>query len=113
MPMSERERRILDDIETALYIEDPHLDSVLSSAFDRRAFRRVAEPLIAAASGIAAVVLALALNIVLLGVIGFVLLVAAIAHGQRTIATNATNRAARKATGRAPRRWRLPRWPVT
>jgi hypothetical protein len=101
MSLSEQEQRILDDIETELQIDDPNLDSVLSSASGRRLRRPIAELVIGATSGLTLVVLGVALSVVVLGVIGFLVLVAATARGQRTIAAR---RAAKKVNGQTGRR---------
>jgi len=54
-----------------LQIDDPNLDSVLSSAAGRRLRRPIAELVIGATSGLTLVVLGVALSVVVLGVIGF------------------------------------------
>jgi uncharacterized membrane protein HdeD (DUF308 family) len=81
MSLSEQEQRILDDIEAALYIEDPSLDFVLSSAF---ALRRPRPQVLAASAAIGSlglVFFSLASDLVAFGVLGFVLLVVGINSG--------------------------------
>ncbi len=77
MPLSEHEQRLLEQIEQALYAEDPKFASAVRSGRSRRHTRRW---IIIAAFGVLAgltiVLVGLAAKLIVLGVLGFVLIVA-------------------------------------
>lgn len=78
MPLSEHEQRVLQQMEKALYAEDPRLASTLKSsaraghALDRR---RVVLGVVGALAGLALVVLGVMSQTIWVGAIGFLLMV--------------------------------------
>src|ERR1700710_1357436 len=82
MPLSEHEQRLLDEIEQALYAEDPKFASSVRSARPRNRTRlMVALAAVGAVVGLAVVLVALATNLIVLGVLGFVLIVGSCVAG--------------------------------
>ena len=80
MPLSEHEQRLLDEIEQALYAEDPKFASSVRSARPRnRARTLLALSVIGVLVGLAVVLVGLTANLILLGVLGFVLIVSSLA----------------------------------
>ena len=81
MPLSEHEQRLLQQIEQGLYAEDPKFASavrrVRSGGGTRR---RIVLAVLAVVVGLGIVLLALLSKIVVIGVVGFVLIVAACAY---------------------------------
>jgi hypothetical protein len=76
MPLSEHEQRLLDEIEQALYAEDPKFASSVRSARPRnRARTMLALSVVGVLVGLAVVLVGLTANLILLGVLGFVLIV--------------------------------------
>lgn len=76
MPLSEHEQRLLDEIEQALYAEDPKFASSVRSARPRnRARMLLALSVLGVVVGLAVVMIGLTANLTLLGVLGFVLIV--------------------------------------
>jgi hypothetical protein len=113
VPLSEHEQRLLDEIEQALYAEDPKFASSVRSA---RAHRRVRSSMLLSVLGVVVglglVLIGLLANIVALSVIGFVLLVGGFGYGAQSLrhrhsgdnspnAGGASARAARSSTFRA------------
>lgn len=86
MPLSEHEQRLLDQIEQALYAEDPKFASAVRSARTRSRGRR---SLVLGAAGVAAglalVLVGLVANVIVLSVFGFVLLVASAAYAAQLL----------------------------
>jgi hypothetical protein len=78
MSLSEQEQRILDDIEASLYVNDPNLDAVLSSAFTPHRARRGVLPYSSALVAFCLLFFSVAFDLVALGVVAFVVIVAAI-----------------------------------
>ena len=75
MPLSEHEQRLLEQMERALYAEDPKFASSLRSAGPRPGVRRAAVlGVLAAIAGVAALVGGAATGIIAIGVVGFVLM---------------------------------------
>jgi Flp pilus assembly protein TadB len=108
VPLSDHEQRLLDEIEQALYAEDPKFAASVRSARTRSRTRRSAALcVIGVLAGLALVLVGLIATIVALSVVGFVLLVAAcgyavqIVRGRRTGST--TPAPSRPGTPRAPR----------
>ena len=78
MPLSDHEQRLLDEIEQALYAEDPKFAASVRSARTRSRTRRSAVLcVLGVLAGLALVLVGLVANIVALSVVGFVLVVAA------------------------------------
>ena len=76
MPLSEHEQRLLDEIEQALYAEDPKFASSVRSARPRnRARFMLALAALGVLIGLAVVIVGLATNLIVMGVLGFVLIV--------------------------------------
>ena len=76
MPLSEHEQRLLDEIEQALYAEDPKFASSVRSARPRNRTRTMlALSVVGVITGLAVVIIGLTTTYVFLGVIGFVLIV--------------------------------------
>jgi hypothetical protein len=77
MPLSEHEQRLLDQIEQALYAEDPKFASSVRSARRPRNRTRtmLALSIVGVVVGLAVVLIGLTQNLIVLGVIGFVLIV--------------------------------------
>jgi hypothetical protein len=86
VPLSEHEQRLLDQIEQALYAEDPKFASTVRSARRRRRFR---PGLIGCGLGVVAglglVLVGLITTIIALSVVGFVLLVASCGYAAQLI----------------------------
>jgi hypothetical protein len=86
VPLSEHEQRLLDEIEQALYAEDPKFASSVRSA---RRHRRLRSSLLLAGAGVVVglgmVLVGLLANIIVLSVIGFVLLVAGFGYGAQSL----------------------------
>jgi hypothetical protein len=81
MPLSEHEQRLLEQIEQGLYAEDPKFASavrrVRSGGGTRR---RVILAVLGVVVGLGIVLLALVTKLVIIGVLGFLLIVAACAY---------------------------------
>lgn len=77
MPLSEHEQRLLDEIEQALYAEDPKFASSVRSARRPRNRARtvLALSVVGVLLGLAVVLIGLTAKLILLGVLGFVLMV--------------------------------------
>ncbi|HTZ45202.1 MAG TPA: DUF3040 domain-containing protein [Jatrophihabitans sp.] len=76
MPLSEHEQRLLDEIEQALYAEDPKFASSVRSARPRSRVRMMlAASAVGVLVGLAVVIVGLATNLIAVGVLGFVLIV--------------------------------------
>jgi hypothetical protein len=98
VPLSEHEQRLLDQIEQALYAEDPKFaSSVRSARSGLRARRWIVLACFGIAAGLAVVLVGLATKIVVLGVLGFVLILGSCVY----IATALSNRSA-KSSDTAP-----------
>lgn len=98
VPLSEHEQRLLDQIEQALYAEDPKFASSVRSARSRfRARRWIVLACFGIAAGLAVVLVGLATKLVVLGVLGFVLILGSCVY----IATALSNRSG-KASDSAP-----------
>ena len=99
MPLSDHEQRLLDEIEQALYAEDPKFASAVRSAGVRSRVRRTVLPCaLGVLAGLGLVLVGLISNLVALSVIGFVLVVAScgmLVHGVRPRTQAVTADAAR------------------
>jgi hypothetical protein len=86
VPLSEHEQRLLDEIEQALYAEDPKFASSVRSARARRRVRSsVLLCVVGVIAGLGLVLIGLLANIVALSVAGFVLLVGAFGYGAQSL----------------------------
>lgn len=82
MPLSEHEQRLLDQIEQALYAEDPKFASTVRASRARARTRRwIVLAIVGVVAGLGIVLIGLATKLVVLGVFGFVLIVASCAYG--------------------------------
>ncbi|HEX2902578.1 MAG TPA: DUF3040 domain-containing protein [Jatrophihabitans sp.] len=76
MPLSEHEQRLLDEIEQALYAEDPKFASSVRSARPRNRTRlMVALSAVGVLLGLAVVLVGLTNNLIVVGVLGFIVIV--------------------------------------
>lgn len=76
MPLSEHEQRLLDEIEQALYAEDPKFVSSVRSARPRNRVRLIlALSTVGVLAGLAAVLIGLTTQLIVISVLGFVLIV--------------------------------------
>jgi DUF3040 family protein len=86
VPLSEHEQRLLDEIEQALYAEDPKFASSVRAA---RAHRRVRSSLLISVLGVVLglglILVGLLANLIVLSVVGFVLLVAGFGYGAQSL----------------------------
>jgi hypothetical protein len=81
VPLSEHEQRLLNQIEQALYAEDPKFASSVRSARTHRWTRRwIVLAVAGVIAGLGVILIGLAAKLVFLGVIGFVLIVASCAY---------------------------------
>jgi hypothetical protein len=79
MPLSEYEQRVLEQMERQLQSDDPRLANTLTQSAGRHVLRYVLAG-VGAATGLLLLVLGAATNRPALGVIGFVLMFAAVAY---------------------------------
>ncbi len=78
MPLSEHEQRLLEQMEQALYAEDPKFASTLRGADIRRRYRRrLALAGVAFLLGIVLLLLGVATKLIAVSVLGFVVMLAA------------------------------------
>lgn len=96
MPLSDHEQRLLDEIEQALYAEDPKFAASVRSARARSRTRRSALLCgLGVLVGLALVLVGLITNIIALSVIGFVLVVGSVGYAVQLLR-------GRQGTGRSP-----------
>lgn len=75
MPLSEHEQRLLEQMEKALYAEDPKFATSLRSAPGARAARgRAALGVLALLGGIGLLIAGVATTLIVIGVLGFVVM---------------------------------------
>jgi hypothetical protein len=78
VPLSDHEQRLLDEIEQALYAEDPKFAAAVRSARTRSRTRRsIGLGVLGVVAGLALVLVGLLTTVIVLSVVGFVLLVGA------------------------------------
>nr|WP_276511138.1 DUF3040 domain-containing protein [Kineosphaera limosa] len=77
--MSEHEQKLLEQMERALYAEDPRFASQMKGSAHSPNRRRVIVGAVGAVVGLAVVVAGVATSLIPLGVVGFVLMVAGVA----------------------------------
>jgi hypothetical protein len=103
VPLSDHEQRLLDEIEQALYAEDPKFAASVRSARTRSRTRRSALLcVLGVIAGLALVLVGLVTNIIALSVVGFVLVVGACGYIAQVL--RGRDRAAAPATGAGPGR---------
>ncbi len=107
MPLSDHEQRLLDEIEQALYAEDPKFAASVRSARTRSRTRRSAVLCVfGVVAGLALVLVGLVANLIALSVVGFVLVVAACAYAAQVVRGRGRSTSAPATNGpgaRAPR----------
>jgi hypothetical protein len=78
VPLSEHEQRLLNEIEQALYAEDPKFASSVRSARPRNRTRTMlALSILGVLLGLTVVMVGLTTNIIYIGILGFVMIVGA------------------------------------
>jgi hypothetical protein len=86
VPLSDHEQRLLDEIEQALYAEDPKFAASVRSARARSRTRRSALLCgFGVLAGLALVLVGLVANVIALSVIGFVLVVGACGYAAQLL----------------------------
>ena len=86
MPLSEHEQRLLDDIEKALYAEDPKFAASVRTAKRRRPGRRwIPISVVGVLAGLGLVLLGLLIKNPIPAVLGFVAIVAAVTYAATTL----------------------------
>lgn len=86
MPLSEHEQNLLDQIEQALYAEDPKFAATVRSARSRSRTRRaVILSVLGVVAGLGLVLIGLVAQIIALSVVGFVLVVGSAAYAATAI----------------------------
>lgn len=79
MPLSEHEQKLLDQMERALYAEDPRFATQMKGARGSTNRRRIIVGVCVAVVGLALVLAGVTTEIIPLGVVGFVVMVAGVA----------------------------------
>lgn len=91
MPLSEHEQRLLDEIEQALYQEDPKFAASVRSARTRSRTRRVVTGcVVGVIAGLALVLVGLLIPVIALAVIGFVLVVGSAGYAVQALRGGST-----------------------
>jgi hypothetical protein len=104
VPLSEHEQRLLDEIEQALYAEDPKFASTVRSARRRRRFRpSLVLCLVGVLAGLGLVLVGLITNIIALSVVGFVLLVASSGYAAQLLRGRTESASAPRVAGKPAR----------
>lgn len=86
MPLSDHEQRLLDEIERALYEEDPKFAASVRAARGRSRTRRsIALCILGALVGLGLVLVGLIFAVIALSVVGFVLVVGACGYAVQTL----------------------------
>lgn len=86
MPLSEHEQKLLDEIEQALYAEDPKFAASVRSARTRSRTRRsVVICAVGVLVGLSLVLIGLVAQLIALSVVGFVLVVGACGYAAQTL----------------------------
>jgi Flp pilus assembly protein TadB len=105
VPLSDHEQRLLDEIEQALYAEDPKFAASVRSARTRwRTRRSAALCVVGVVAGLALVLVGLVANIVALSVVGFVFVVAACGYAVQVVRGRRSGSTAPTPSGTSPSR---------
>lgn len=91
MPLSEHEQKLLEQMERALYAEDPKFATSMKGTQQRASRRRVLAGILAGAAGLAVVLFGVTIENVALGAVGFVLMVAGVAWALRPVPTGSAS----------------------
>jgi Flp pilus assembly protein TadB len=90
VPLSDHEQRLLDQIEQALYAEDPKFASAVRSARSRSRTRRsMVLAVVGVLAGLGMVLVGLLTSVIVVSVIGFVLVVAACGYAAQSVRNRA------------------------
>lgn len=93
VPLSEHEQRLLEQIEQALYAEDPKFASAVRSGRSRLHRRRwIFIASFGVLAGLAVVLVGLTAKLIVLGVIGFVLIVASCVYAATMLSSRSSSR---------------------
>jgi hypothetical protein len=104
MPLSEHEQRLLEQMERALYQEDPKFASSLRDGGPRRGNRKhIVLGVVLVLAGLGALIGGVATTIVAIGILGFVLMLAGAYLVIRALRAPAPDQAAAGAPEAAPR----------
>ena len=96
VPLSEHEQRLLEQIEQALYAEDPKFASAVRSGRSRLHTRRwIFIATFGVLAGLAVLLVGLTAKLIVLGVIGFVLIVASCVYAATMLTSRSSTRGAR------------------
>jgi hypothetical protein len=91
VPLSDHEQKLLEQIEQALYAEDPKFAASVRKVKNRPRSRRwIALSVLGVVVGLGLVLVGLLAKLIILGIIGFVLIVAACAYGARMLRRGST-----------------------
>jgi hypothetical protein len=86
VPLSDHEQRLLDEIEQALYAEDPKFAASVRAARSRSRTRRsVVLCVLGVLAGLALVLVGLIAQVIALSVVGFVLVVGSCGYGAQVL----------------------------
>jgi hypothetical protein len=113
VPLSEHEQRLLEQIEQALYAEDPKFASIYQGNDIRTHYRRrVVRAAVGLVIGLGLLLAGVVIPLIALGVVGFIVMLAAVSFGvaswQRMTGHRASapreRSSARRASDHAPKR---------
>ncbi|HEV7192229.1 MAG TPA: DUF3040 domain-containing protein [Jatrophihabitantaceae bacterium] len=91
MPLSDHEQRLLDQIEQALYADDPKFASAVRSARSRSRVRRsLVLCIVGVIAGLGLVLVGLVTGLIVLSVVGFVLVVGSCGLAVQSFRTKAS-----------------------
>ena len=109
MPLSDHEQRLLDEIEQALYAEDPKFAASVRSARTRSRTRNSAALcVLGVVAGLALVLVGLVATLIVLSVIGFVLVVGSCGYAVQVIRGRRTSSSTQSSSS-SPSAARTPR----
>ena len=104
MPLSEHEQRLLEQIEQALYAEDPKFASAVRAGRSRIHRRRwIIIASIGILAGLTVVLVGLTAKLIVLGVVGFVLIVASCVYIATMLSSKSSSRSAEVGDGGSPK----------
>jgi hypothetical protein len=90
VPLSDHEQRLLDQIEQALYAEDPKFASAVRSARTRSRTRRsIALSIFGVVAGLGLVLVGLVTSVIVVSIVGFVLVVAGCGYAAQSLRNRA------------------------
>jgi Flp pilus assembly protein TadB len=93
VPLSEHEQRLLEQIEQALYAEDPKFASAVRSGRSRLHTRRwIILATVGVLAGLAVLLVGLTAKLIVLGVVGFVLIVASCVYVATMLTSKSSGR---------------------